>query len=136
MASVSLKCYILDDGTDPIGQWYEGQSQAVRGLFEGTLEIMRTISPGRLGEGVFKKLGDRPESKCAGIFEILVENKKAQPPICYRVLGTIGPKPNDFTLLHPFDKQIDANYDEPCKIAQERKKQVAANARIARECLF
>ena len=136
MAQLSLKCYILDDGTDPIRCWYEGQSQAVRGLFEGTLDIMRSISLHRIDEGVLKQLQDRPESKCGGLYEILVEKKDADPPICHRILGVVGPRPDDFTMLHPFDKQVDASYESPCGIAQERKKQVSANARIARECRF
>ena len=116
--------------------WYEAQSEEVQGAFSGTLEMMRFHSLYSLSEEVLKELEDRAESKCAGLFEIFVEDKECDPPFCHRILGTIGPKRDDFTMLFPFDKQVNASYEAPCASAQERKKQVITNARIARDCPY
>jgi hypothetical protein len=136
MAGLSLKCYILDDGTDPIGAWFNALSSDAQGCFFGALEMLRSISIARLPENTLKELGDRAGSKCHGIFEVLVENRSAQPPYCHRVLGFIGPKSSEFTMVVSFDKNVDPDYEGPCGSAQERKRQVMTNARLARDCPY
>jgi hypothetical protein len=99
------------------------------------IEYMRSVARNHWPEGMYKELEDRAGSQCAGLTEIILNGKLGNGRKYYcRVLGFFGPRISDFTMLYPFDKGIDAQYEIPCRLDQNRKADVQQNWNRASEC--
>lgn len=107
----------------------------MRGDLVAMLGYLRSVPCEHWPEGVYKELGDKPASRCAGLAEIILDGKldNGRKYSC-RILGFAGPRETDFTMLYPFDKGIAAQYETPCQIAQDRKADVQQNWNRAPEC--
>jgi hypothetical protein len=128
MVPIDLKCYAELNETDVISPWYGSIQDEAKAELDGVLEILSSLSPQRWPLSCAKELSDRTASECSGLHEVLLDG----PGYCYRIIGFLGPGAGEFTMLYPFDKQIDAGYGLPCKIAQERMKNVRKDWRLAR----
>jgi hypothetical protein len=129
MELVTIKCYISVDGDDVIRQWWIGQRDAIRGEFSAVLSVLMALPFPRWPKALCKPLEDRASSGCAGLDEILLDGRGYH----YRILGFRGPRLADFTMLHPFLKEVDARYEMPCRKAQERKTNVRNNWTLSRD---
>jgi hypothetical protein len=122
-----FQCYHGNDGTDAIRAWYENQSPEIRAAFRAVTEILDAQPRKQWSKTLYKALGKRAASKCVGLDEILLDDKKAEVPICVRVLAYQGPQETSVTMLFPFDKTVDAKYAVPCATAVSRKSEVQSD---------
>ena len=113
--------YISADGTDVVRTWLDQQTGTVRGAVSAILETLGSLNRNRWPKDYFKTLTKRAASDCVGLDEIIAIVDGAH----YRILGFEGPADGDFTMLYPFNKQIDARYKVPCEEANNRKAEIS-----------
>jgi hypothetical protein len=135
MEFLSLKCYIADDGSDVVRTWWDAQSSPLRSAFAVAIGQVEDIPRNRLPRDLFKPGEKRKASDCQGLHQIRFDGKHENgTKFCVRVLGFLGPGRNEFTMLFPFDKELDDQYEAPCKTAKERMADVKADWTRAIDC--
>lgn len=129
MDESALRCYIDENGVNVINAWLLQLDDELRGQVFGVLQVLGYATMKQWAGSLYKGLEKRRDSKCYGLGEIRIEGKRESngDKYCIRILGFVGPKDTDFTMLYPFDKEIDDHYGDPCDEATDRKASVEQN---------
>ena len=135
MDKMRIRCYVSSEGKDCVCNWYASVDEDVQAAFQIILTACQDLQFNQWPETLFKKLKDRPGSKCRGLGEIILNDIDANK-YCFRILGFNGPGETDFTMLYVFNKSIFRRYKKPCQIAQGFKKDVELdwNHSVTCEC--
>lgn len=120
-------CYLSENGTDEIDEWYDNLPAKAQAKFDKILEHLRDTPQNEWGKYSTQLSG----------YEGIIEIKFDQNKIVYRPLGCFAPKRGVFTFLIGAREQGDRfNPRNAPQIAQERRLIILSNEERCHECCF
>lgn len=123
MLCKTLKAYVSQQGTDYIGNWFNGLTPKAQARLSAILSNLVNLKIWKYPP--YKKLTD-----CEGLGEIVMEVQNVQ----YRLIGMWGPAKHEFTFLIGCTHKEDDYDPRDCLMtAVKRKRYIQSNIGELRE---
>lgn len=109
-----FRCYDPGRNRGGFHKWYDAQAPEIQAEIDSVVTILAATR--HWDRPLFAELAGH----CEGLSELIVEVGTDEREILHvRILGFLGPKDGDFTMLRGFIKESGSEYGRECQKAKE-----------------